>query len=109
MHNKEVHQNEENLKQEIEKTKKYAHTNELLIKTLKTCEQELDKLAINNQTLHQNILYLQDQIKTFESKEKNHKELAHQHDRVFVFFRDISQLIFFHLEFIKRRIENQSG
>jgi len=51
---------------------------------LKTFEKELDKLAINNQTLHTNILYLQEEIKEYENKEKNHKNLLAQQDTAFV-------------------------
>jgi len=83
VYNKEVNKYEENIIQLTDKAKKCSHANELLIKTLKTFEQELDKLAINNQTLHKNILYLQDQIKNFENKEKNQKDFIHQQDRAF--------------------------
>ena len=99
---------EEDIIQLTEKAKKCSHANELLIKTLRTFEQELDKLAINNQTLHQNILYLQDQIKTMESKERNNKELVHQQDRAFVLFSNYNLPPNSSLELIERRIKAQS-
>ena len=67
-----------------EKNKKYSQGNELLIKTLKTFESELDKLAFNNQTLHKNIVFLQGQIKEYEIREANSKELENKQEIVLV-------------------------
>lgn len=75
---------EETINLLTEKNKKYSQGNELLIKTLKTCEKELDKLAINNQTLHKNIIFLQEQVKEYETKEITAKELIMQQENVIV-------------------------
>lgn len=59
-----------------EKNKKYSQGNELLIKTLKAFEKEMDKLVVNNQTLHKNIIFLQEEIKGYEIKQSSLKEVV---------------------------------
>lgn len=69
----------------IEKNKKYSKGNDMLIKTLKAFEKEMDKLVSNNQTLHKNILFLQEEIKGYETKQNALKEVVLQQDTVMVF------------------------
>ena len=52
-----------------EKNEKYSKGNELLVKTLKTCEREIDTLALNNQTLHKNIIMFEEDIQKRKAKE----------------------------------------
>lgn len=78
MHHKKIEKRDESINALTEKNKKYSQGNELLIKTLKTFENELDKLAVNNKTLHNNVLFLQDQIKDYEIREHCFKDFEAQ-------------------------------
>lgn len=53
-----------------EKNEKYMKGNELLVKTLRTCEKEIDSLALNNQTLHKNLLMFEEDMSKKRIKEK---------------------------------------
>ncbi len=53
-----------------EKNEKISKGNDLLVKTLRTCEKEIDSLASNNQKLHKNILMFEEDMSKKVSKEK---------------------------------------
>lgn len=53
-----------------EKNEKYSKGNELLVKTLKACEKEIDQLALNNQTLHKNVLMFEEDLNVKNQAEK---------------------------------------
>jgi len=47
---------EEKLRESKAKHEKLAQSNDLLIKTLRNCEKEIDNLANNNSILHKNLV-----------------------------------------------------
>jgi len=53
-----------------EKTEKLNKGNDLLVKTLRTCEKEIDSLASNNKRLHQNIMMFEEDMSKKVNKEK---------------------------------------
>lgn len=53
-----------------EKVEKFAKGNELLVKTLKTCEKEIDHLALNNQTLTKNFMMYEEDSVRKKAREK---------------------------------------
>ena len=53
-----------------EKSEKLSKGNDLLVKTLRTCEKEIDSLASNNKKLHQNILMFEEDMSKKVNKEK---------------------------------------
>ena len=67
---KQIEKYEKTIEVLNEKNEKYSKGNELLVKTLKACEKEIDQLALNNQTLHKNVVMFEEDISTKNQKEK---------------------------------------
>lgn len=70
MHNKQIEKYEKTIQALNEKVEKFAKGNELLVKTLKTCEKEIDSLALNNQTLTKNFLMYDEDAARKKAREK---------------------------------------
>lgn len=70
MYNKQIEKYEKTIQMLNEKNEKYMKGNELLVKTLRTCEKEIDSLALNNQTLHKNLLMFEEDMSKKRVKEK---------------------------------------
>ena len=70
LYNKQIEKYEKTIQILNEKNEKYMKGNELLVKTLRTCEKEIDSLALNNQTLHKNLLMFEEDMSKKRVKEK---------------------------------------
>jgi hypothetical protein len=60
---------------------KAIQSNELLIKTLKTCEKEVDNLAQTNANLHKSLVFFQEEVSKRDNKEKEFKKLTHNQNQ----------------------------